>query len=192
MFRERLTSAGCMAHVCMPPPRRRMRAWQSAVLVYGRGSLRAIASAPKWRTATAQGAQRARHGGSGTPAARHARAAPTSPPCIPIPLSNQLQSSRSLQVLTPAAAAACRRLPCWGCREGEELVPAELDPKVVEVYQGVGKVLSRYTAGKVRLLPWGSRPFSRALRAWPCLFPLPPRAYAALHGALPRPPRPRG
>lgn len=34
-------------------------------------------------------------------------------------------------------------------REGQEFIPAELDPKVVEVYQGVGKVLSRYTAGKV-------------------------------------------
>ncbi|KAL4458621.1 hypothetical protein ABPG75_013486 [Micractinium tetrahymenae] len=34
-------------------------------------------------------------------------------------------------------------------REGQELIPSELDPKVVEVYQGVGKVLSRYTAGKV-------------------------------------------
>ncbi|EFN54310.1 hypothetical protein CHLNCDRAFT_135512 [Chlorella variabilis] len=34
-------------------------------------------------------------------------------------------------------------------REGQEFVPDELDPKVVEVYQGVGKVLSRYTAGKV-------------------------------------------
>ncbi|KAI3435957.1 hypothetical protein D9Q98_002015 [Chlorella vulgaris] len=34
-------------------------------------------------------------------------------------------------------------------RDGQEFVPAELDPKVVEVYQGVGKVLSRYTAGKV-------------------------------------------
>ena len=36
-----------------------------------------------------------------------------------------------------------------GCREGEDYVPDDLDPKVVEVYQGVGKVLSRYTAGKV-------------------------------------------
>ena len=37
-------------------------------------------------------------------------------------------------------------------REGGDYVPDELDPKVVEVYQGVGKVLSRYTSGKVR---WG-------------------------------------
>ena len=28
-------------------------------------------------------------------------------------------------------------------------MPSGLDPKVVEVYQGVGKVMSRYTAGKV-------------------------------------------
>ncbi|KAL4429375.1 hypothetical protein ABPG77_005149 [Micractinium sp. CCAP 211/92] len=34
-------------------------------------------------------------------------------------------------------------------RDGQELIPSELDPKVVEVYQGVGKVLSRYTSGKV-------------------------------------------
>lgn len=34
-------------------------------------------------------------------------------------------------------------------REGQDYIPEELDPKVVEVYQGVGKVLSRYTAGKV-------------------------------------------
>ncbi|PSC71236.1 Bystin [Micractinium conductrix] len=34
-------------------------------------------------------------------------------------------------------------------REGDDFIPGELDPKVVEVYQGVGKVLSRYTAGKV-------------------------------------------
>lgn len=37
-------------------------------------------------------------------------------------------------------------------REGEDegpLIPDGFDPKVVEVYQGVGKVLSRYTAGKV-------------------------------------------
>lgn len=49
---------------------------------------------------------------------------------------------------------ACLR-PCLpacllACRDGQELLPSELDPKVVEVYQGVGKVLSRYTSGKVR------------------------------------------
>lgn len=43
------------------------------------------------------------------------------------------------------AAAGVSELP----REGSEMIPDELDPKVVEVYQGVGKVLSRYTAGKV-------------------------------------------
>lgn len=31
----------------------------------------------------------------------------------------------------------------------EEAIPDGLDPKVVEVYRGVGQVLSRYTAGKV-------------------------------------------
>jgi hypothetical protein len=42
-------------------------------------------------------------------------------------------------------------------REGEEYVPEGLDPKVVEVYQGVGKVLSRYTSGKVRRTACGNR-----------------------------------
>ena len=38
-----------------------------------------------------------------------------------------------------------------GCRDAEEgPVPIGLDPKVVEVYRGVGKLLSRYSAGKVR------------------------------------------
>ncbi len=35
------------------------------------------------------------------------------------------------------------------CREGEGPVPDGLDPKVVEVYTAVGKLLSRYSAGKV-------------------------------------------
>lgn len=35
------------------------------------------------------------------------------------------------------------------------MIPDELDPKVVEVYQGVGKVLSRYTSGKVSE-SWGA------------------------------------
>ncbi|KAK9840658.1 hypothetical protein WJX81_007722 [Elliptochloris bilobata] len=33
--------------------------------------------------------------------------------------------------------------------EGEGMVPAGLDPKVVEVYTAVGKILSRYSAGKI-------------------------------------------
>ncbi|GFH18501.1 uncharacterized protein HaLaN_15319, partial [Haematococcus lacustris] len=33
--------------------------------------------------------------------------------------------------------------------EGEEMVPEGLDQKVVEVYRAVGKLLSRYTVGKV-------------------------------------------
>ena len=37
-----------------------------------------------------------------------------------------------------------------GDERGEEApLPGGLEPKVVEVYQGVGKVMSRYTAGKV-------------------------------------------
>ncbi len=31
-------------------------------------------------------------------------------------------------------------------------MPLGMDPKIVEVYRGVGKLLSRYTAGKVRYL----------------------------------------
>ena len=34
-------------------------------------------------------------------------------------------------------------------RGGEDPVPEGLDPKVVEVYQGVGVLLSRYTTGKL-------------------------------------------
>ena len=48
--------------------------------------------------------------------------------------------------LPPVAADAAAT-----CREGEDApLPGGLEPKVVEVYQGVGKVMSRYTAGKVR------------------------------------------
>lgn len=55
----------------------------------------------------------------------------------------------------PDAGALC----CGGpCRPGEDApseedegpVPDGLDDKVVQVYRGVGKLLSRYTAGKVR------------------------------------------
>ena len=46
----------------------------------------------------------------------------------------------------PACLPACARS---GRREGEGPVPLGLDPKVVEVYRGVGKLLSRYKAGKV-------------------------------------------
>lgn len=36
------------------------------------------------------------------------------------------------------------------CRqEGVPVVPPGLDPKVVEVYTAVGKIMSRFTAGKV-------------------------------------------
>ena len=35
------------------------------------------------------------------------------------------------------------------CRAGEGPLPEGLDPKVVEVYQGVGVLLSRYTTGKL-------------------------------------------
>lgn len=42
--------------------------------------------------------------------------------------------------------------PLFLCRDGEEAeeeVPEGLDEKVVQVYRGVGKLLSRYTVGKV-------------------------------------------
>ena len=68
----------------------------------------------------------------------------------------QLQQPSALAVLLFASAhppLLPARLPAYldwtAGREGQELIPDELDPKVVEVYQGVGKVLSRYTAGKV-------------------------------------------
>jgi len=37
----------------------------------------------------------------------------------------------------------CHRL------DGGAIIPQGLDPKVVEVYQAVGKIMSRFTAGKV-------------------------------------------
>lgn len=37
----------------------------------------------------------------------------------------------------------CNRL------DGAAIIPQGLDPKVVEVYQAVGKIMSRFTAGKV-------------------------------------------
>ena len=40
-------------------------------------------------------------------------------------------------------------LPFAPCRPGDEVLPEGLDPKVVAVYQGVGRLLTRYTAGKV-------------------------------------------
>lgn len=34
-------------------------------------------------------------------------------------------------------------------QDGAPLIPQGLDPKVVAVYQAVGKIMSRFTAGKV-------------------------------------------
>lgn len=64
------------------------------------------------------------------------------------------------------------RLPCFpaALREGSEMIPDELDPKVVEVYQGVGKVLSRYTAGKVSE-SWGAM-WGWVWAGWLCCGPL--------------------
>lgn len=81
-----------------------------------------------------------------------------------------------------ACVPACARHGV--CREGQEFVPDELDPKVVEVYQGVGKVLSRYTAGKVspaRQLGLASLP---ALPGLPACAGLPPHAPLAPCTAL--------
>lgn len=50
--------------------------------------------------------------------------------------------------------------------EGEEVLPEGLDSKVVEVYQGVGKVMSRYTAGKVRWCRAPPRCCCRRRRCW--------------------------
>ena len=41
------------------------------------------------------------------------------------------------------------RAEWWCAREGEGLLPPGQDPKVVEVYTAVGKILSRYSAGKI-------------------------------------------
>lgn len=76
------------------------------------------------------------------PATSHTRAMPCSSPC---PTAAQL--CRPAIPLTLAFCPAC--LPLCD-REGGDIIPDELDPKVVEVYQGVGKVLSRYKSGKVR------------------------------------------
>ena len=51
-----------------------------------------------------------------------------------------------------ANADGLRGCVCPGfpmCRDGEQPVPEGLPPKVVEVYQAVGKIMSRYSAGKV-------------------------------------------
>jgi hypothetical protein len=69
-----------------------------------------------------------------------------------LPPSHLPHTLPALQGLRCSPKLPCSALPCPALiayREGEEFIPAELDPKVVEVYQGVGKVLSRYTAGKV-------------------------------------------
>lgn len=58
-------------------------------------------------------------------------------------------------VLTAPSCPAC--LPLCD-REGSDYIPDELDPKVVEVYQGVGKVLSRYKSGKVRPAAFKAEP----------------------------------
>ena len=39
--------------------------------------------------------------------------------------------------------------PSYCRQDGAPLVPPGLDPKVVEVYHAVGKIMSRFTAGKV-------------------------------------------
>lgn len=114
-----------------------------------------IASQPKWRIATVdpRGA-----------CATWRRGVPAVPPPVHASYTSSHLLTISCTILPAARPAGCPLLPltpslppppsyllCLPChREGQALIPGELDPKVVEVYQGVGKVLSRYTAGKVR------------------------------------------
>ncbi len=45
--------------------------------------------------------------------------------------------------------AAEARNTCPWCRGDEAAVPQGLDPRVVEVYRGVGQLLRRYTVGRL-------------------------------------------
>ena len=62
----------------------------------------------------------------------------------PDPLQDPLSTASSmvLHVLLSTTSWCCRQ-------EGNIAAPLGLDPKVVEVYTAVGKIMSRYTAGKV-------------------------------------------
>jgi hypothetical protein len=51
-------------------------------------------------------------------------------------------------------------------RPGDAPVPEGLDDKVVEVYRGVGQLLSRYTTGKVRARAWAARVGGRWRTGW--------------------------
>jgi len=68
---------------------------------------------------------------------------------------------------------------CLSCsnEEDEDRVPEGLPPKVVEVYKSVGKIMSRYKAGKVpkafKIIPnlknWEEvDPFQAFSTAFPC------------------------